>query len=92
MIALMPGGLAQHTRYYFAIFAGVIVGLMLEPIPGAAIGLIAITLVTVLCEWVFFPRQNLPSVFLDSSVLRIRFAKVCPRRSVIAARPASVSS
>ena len=64
VIALIPApaGLAQHTWYYFAIFAGVIVGLMLEPIPGAAIGLIAVTLVTVLCEWVFFPRQNLPSV------------------------------
>ena len=32
VIALIPapGGLAQHTWYYFAIFAGVIVGLMLE--------------------------------------------------------------
>ena len=47
-----PAGLPQHTWYYFAIFAGVVVGLMLEPIPGAAIGLIAVTLVTVLAEWV----------------------------------------
>ena len=54
-----PGGLAQHTWYYFAIFAGVIVGLMLEPIPGAAIGLIAVTLVTVLCEWVFYSPEQL---------------------------------
>ena len=54
-----PEGLPQHTWYYFAIFAGVIVGLMLEPIPGAAIGLIAVTLVTVLCEWVFFSPEQL---------------------------------
>ena len=61
VIALIPapGGLAQHTWYYFAIFAGVIVGLMLEPIPGAAIGLIAVTLVTVLCEWVFYSPEQL---------------------------------
>ncbi|MGT2453978.1 anion permease [Cupriavidus basilensis] len=37
-IALIPApeGLAQHTWYYFAIFGGVIVGLMLEPIPRAS--------------------------------------------------------
>lgn len=60
-IALIPApeGLAQHTWFYFAIFVGVIVGLMLEPIPGAAIGLIAVTLVTVLCEWVFYSPEQL---------------------------------
>ncbi|WP_329955788.1 anion permease [Cupriavidus necator] len=60
-IALIPApeGLAQNTWYYFAIFAGVIVGLMLEPIPGAAIGLIAVTLVTVFCEWVFYSPEQL---------------------------------
>ncbi|WP_427309158.1 anion permease [Cupriavidus sp. H39] len=60
-IALIPApeGLAQHTWYYFAIFVGVIVGLMLEPIPGAAIGLIAVTLVTVFCEWVFYSPEQL---------------------------------
>jgi L-tartrate/succinate antiporter len=54
-----PAGLAQHAWYYFAIFAGVIVGLMLEPIPGAAIGLIAVTLVTMLSEWVFYGPAEL---------------------------------
>lgn len=61
VIALIPAppGLAQHAWYYFAIFAGVIVGLMLEPIPGAAIGLIAVTLVAVFSEWVFFSPAQL---------------------------------
>jgi len=54
-----PAGLGQHAWYYFAIFAGVIVGLMLEPIPGAAIGLIAVTVVTVLSEWVFYSPAEL---------------------------------
>jgi len=45
-----PSGLEPHAWYYFAIFAGVITGLMLEPIPGAAIGLIGVTLVAVLAE------------------------------------------
>ena len=30
-----PDGLAQHAWYFFAIFAGVIVALMVEPLPGA---------------------------------------------------------
>ncbi|QBY53056.1 anion permease [Cupriavidus oxalaticus] len=54
-----PEGLALHTWLYFAIFVGVIVGLMLEPLPGAAIGLLAVTLVTVLCEWVFYSPEQL---------------------------------
>jgi len=54
-----PEGLAQHTWYYFAIFVGVIVGLMLEPIPGAAIGLVAVTIVAVFSEWVFFSPEQL---------------------------------
>ncbi|SIT36204.1 citrate:succinate antiporter [Paraburkholderia ribeironis] len=61
VVAIIPApeGLAQHAWYYFAIFAGVIVGLMLEPIPGAAIGLIAVTVVSVFCEWVFFSPVQL---------------------------------
>ena len=47
IVALIPApaGLPQYAWYYFAIFAGVIVGLMFEPLPGGAIGLIAVTLV-----------------------------------------------
>ena len=47
IIALIPApaGLPQYAWYYFAIFAAVIVGLMFEPLPGGAIGLIAVTLV-----------------------------------------------
>jgi L-tartrate/succinate antiporter len=54
-----PAGLAQHAWYFFAVFAGVIVGLMLEPLPGGAIGLIGITVVTVLSRWVLYSPQEL---------------------------------
>jgi len=54
-----PAGLAPHTWYFFAIFAGVILGLMLEPLPGGAIGLIGITVVTVLSQWVLFAPAEL---------------------------------
>ncbi|HSN46768.1 MAG TPA: DASS family sodium-coupled anion symporter, partial [Casimicrobiaceae bacterium] len=54
-----PAGLAPHAWYFFAIFAGVIVGLMLEPLPGGAIGLIGVTVVTVLSPWVLYAPAEL---------------------------------
>jgi L-tartrate/succinate antiporter len=61
LIAALPApeGLAQHAWYFFAIFVGVIVGLMFEPLPGGAIGLIGATLVTVLAPWVLYSPQEL---------------------------------
>ncbi len=60
-LALMPapGGLPQHAWYFFAIFAGVIVGLMVEPLPGGAIGVIGVTLVAVLAPYVLFSPAEL---------------------------------
>ncbi|MDR3177721.1 MAG: anion permease [Campylobacteraceae bacterium] len=40
----MPEGVSLNTWIYFSIFIGVIVGLILEPIPAALIGFIGITL------------------------------------------------
>lgn len=54
-----PAGLPQHAWYFFAIFAGVIVGLMVEPLPGGAIGLIGVTLVTVLAPYVLYSPAEL---------------------------------
>jgi L-tartrate/succinate antiporter len=61
IIALIPApeGLPQHAWYFFAIFVGVIVGLMFEPLPGGAIGVIGVTLVAVLSEYVFFSPADL---------------------------------
>src|SRR5258706_7803328 len=55
----VPSGLAPHAWYFFAIFVGVIVGLVLEPLPGAAIALIGITVVTILAPFVLFSPQQL---------------------------------
>ncbi|HEU0201275.1 MAG TPA: anion permease [Burkholderiaceae bacterium] len=54
-----PEGLAQHAWFYFAIFAGVVVALMLEPLPGGAIGLIGVTLVVVLANHVYLAPDQL---------------------------------
>ena len=40
----VPQGLKPLSWYYFALFAAVIVGLILEPVPGAIVGLIGIAL------------------------------------------------
>lgn len=55
----VPSGLAPYAWYFFSIFVGVIVGLVLEPLPGAAIALIGITVVTVLGRFVLFSPQQL---------------------------------
>jgi L-tartrate/succinate antiporter len=39
----VPEGLTPNAWYYFAIFAAVIVGLVLEPVPAAAIGVFGVT-------------------------------------------------
>jgi L-tartrate/succinate antiporter len=55
----VPSGLPHHAWYFFSIFVGVIVGLVLEPLPGAAIALIGITLVAILAPFVLFSPQQL---------------------------------
>jgi L-tartrate/succinate antiporter len=54
-----PAGLPQYAWYFFAIFAGVIAGLVVEPFPLAAIGLFGVTLVAVLGRWVLFSPAEL---------------------------------
>ena len=53
-LAPAPAGLAQHAWYYFAIFAGVIAALMTEPLPGAAVGLLGLVVVTALAPVVLY--------------------------------------
>lgn len=54
-----PEGLAPHAWYFFAIFLGCVVGLILEPFPGAVVGLIGVTLVALLSPWVLFSPAQL---------------------------------
>jgi len=58
-LAPAPSGLAQHAWYYFAIFAGVIVALMTEPLPGAAVGMIGLVVVTALAPAVLYGPADL---------------------------------
>lgn len=61
IIAVLPApeGLAPHAWLYFALFAAVVVGLMFEPLPGGAVGLIGVTVVALLAPWVLFSPAEL---------------------------------
>jgi len=61
VLAIMPAppGLPQHAWYYFAIFAGVIAALLTEPLPGGAVGLIGVVLVTALAPYVLYAPDEL---------------------------------
>ncbi len=54
-----PSGLALHGWYYFALFAGIVAALILEPLPPAATGLVGIALAAVLGRFVLFSDAEL---------------------------------
>src|SRR5215467_6045705 len=51
--------LARHAWYYFAVFAGVVAALVVEPLPSPALGVVGVTLVAVLSRWVLFSPAEL---------------------------------
>lgn len=61
IVALLPvpTGLPPHAWYFFAIFLGVVVGLIFEPLPGAVIGLIGVAVAALLAPWVLFSPEQL---------------------------------
>jgi L-tartrate/succinate antiporter len=61
VLALLPApeGLPSHAWFYFAIFAGVITGLIIENLPGAGVGLIGVTLVMIFSPFVLFGPEQL---------------------------------
>ena len=64
VLALIPAphGLAPHAWHYFALFAAVILALITEPLPSAAVGLIGVT-VAATFGLVFSPAQMADPAF-----------------------------
>jgi L-tartrate/succinate antiporter len=54
-----PPGLARHGWVFFSIFAGTIAGLILEPFPFPAVGVIGTTVVALLGPWSLFSAKEL---------------------------------
>lgn len=56
----VPEGLPPYARHYFAIFVGVIVGLIFEPLPGAVIGITGVVVIALCSQWLLFSRIRWP--------------------------------
>lgn len=54
-----PAGLPSYAWFYFAIFTGVIAGLIIENLPGAGVGLIGVALVMIFSQFVLFSPEQL---------------------------------
>jgi L-tartrate/succinate antiporter len=54
-----PEGLEPHAWHFFAIFVGVIVGLIFEPLPGAVIGLTGVVVIALFSQWLLFSPAEL---------------------------------
>lgn len=54
-----PEGLEPYAWHFFAIFIGVIIGLIFEPLPGAVIGLTGVVVIALFSQWVLFSPAEL---------------------------------
>lgn len=67
IIALLPlPGAGESYWLYFAVFTGVIVGLILEPVPGAVVAMVGISIIAILSPWLLFSPSSSPSQVLSS--------------------------
>ncbi|HZR08954.1 MAG TPA: anion permease [Myxococcales bacterium] len=65
-----PPGLPHHAFHYFGLFVGVILGLVLEPVPAAAVGLVGVAIAAV-SGLAFTPEQLAnPSFQLPAEALK----------------------
>jgi L-tartrate/succinate antiporter len=76
VLALMPvpPGLPAHAWHFAALFSGVVVALILEPFPPAAVGLIGVTAVALLARWVLFSPSQLAAPAFDAASRSIEWA------------------
>jgi len=69
-----PAGLAPHAWYFAAIFAGVVAGLILEPLPGGAVGLVGVVITALLGRWVLFSPAELAKPDFNASNAALTWA------------------
>ncbi len=59
LLVPVPQGLEPYAWHFFAIFVGVIVGLIFEPLPGAVIGLTGVVVIALFSQWLLFSPAEL---------------------------------
>lgn len=69
-----PQGLEPHAWHYVAVFIGVIVGLVLEPLPGAVVAMVGIAIITVLAPWLLFSPEQLVAPGFKSTSAALTWA------------------
>ncbi len=76
VLALLPApaGLAPHAWHYFALFAAVIAALVLEPLPGGAVGLLGLTAAVILARYVLFSPDQLAKPGFSASGAALTWA------------------
>jgi L-tartrate/succinate antiporter len=69
-----PHDLPQHAWYYFALFIGTVLALIVEPLPAPAIGLIGITVIAASAPWTLFGPTELSEREFNSPIRAIEWA------------------
>jgi L-tartrate/succinate antiporter len=69
-----PAGLTQHAWNFFALFAGIVAALVLEPIPPAATGVVAITLAATLSPWTLFSAEEMANPKFNAANEAVKWA------------------
>jgi L-tartrate/succinate antiporter len=69
-----PAGLAPYAWHYFALFAAVIAALVLEPLPGGAVGLLGLTVAVILARYVLFSPEQLAKPSFSASNAALTWA------------------
>jgi L-tartrate/succinate antiporter len=64
-----PAGLPQYSWWYLSLFVTVIIGLITEPIPAAAIGFLGVTMAAVLGRFVLFSPAQLATTNTTSGAI-----------------------
>ena len=76
VLALIPAptGLKENAWHFFALFAGIVAALVLEPIPPAATGVVAITLGALLSRWTLFSPEELANPKFKAASETVKWA------------------
>ncbi|ENE6227874.1 DASS family sodium-coupled anion symporter, partial [Escherichia coli] len=70
----VPQGLLPYSWYYFSLFVGVIVALIIEPLPGAVIGLLGIVIGAVFSPVFLFSPEQLHSPEINTTLMAFHWA------------------